>query len=428
MVGGTNHQTIVLGGGLSGLSAAYYGDFPVFESQDFPGGTAASIRKNKFTFDYGIHVLNSKDSVFYDLLRELGVAVAVNVRKGFIYGFGSLASYPIQINTHHLPVGKCLQCVWGYVFRKKNAVPKNYEEWLIKNFGAGFSRNFLIPYAEKFWGGDPKEMTFDWTDVRVPQASLSDVLKGALRNQDTKAGPNAEFRYPSEPGAGFAAIGDALASRVRDIRFSMKATAIDPHEKIVSFDKNKTEVRYENLITTIPLPELVRLISRPPAAVLEATNRLRWNSIAVINLGIDRPRINDGHWIHFPEKEISFFRISFPNNFCKGLSPENKSPIQAEVSYNAQNPPPKEQLLQRVRSDLIKTGIIDKNDKISFEEVHYLPYGYVIYDFNRQESVRIIHDYLKKHQIFPCGRYGEWAYLWCDEAIYSGKKAAEKLQ
>jgi len=39
----------------------------------------------------------------------------------------------------------------------------------------------------------------------------------------------------------------------------------------------------------------------------------------------------------------------------------------------------------------------------------------------------VVHDYLKSHNIIPFGRYGQWSYLWSDEAILSGKRVAEKL-
>ena len=53
-------------------------------------------------------------------------------------------------------------------------------------------------------------------------------------------------------------------------------------------------------------------------------------------------------------------------------------------------------------------------------------YGYMILE-NRKPSIKAVHDYLSKFDIIPCGRYGLWKYLWSDEAILSGKKAAEKL-
>ena len=37
-----------------------------------------------------------------------------------------------------------------------------------------------------------------------------------------------------------------------------------------------------------------------------------------------------------------------------------------------------------------------------------------------------VHGYLDDLGIGYCGRYGEWGYLWSDEAFLSGENAAQK--
>jgi len=32
-----------------------------------------------------------------------------------------------------------------------------------------------------------------------------------------------------------------------------------------------------------------------------------------------------------------------------------------------------------------------------------------------------------KNGIYTCGRFGEWVYLWSDQAFFSGKKTADYL-
>ena len=68
-----------------------------------------------------------------------------------------------------------------------------------------------------------------------------------------------------------------------------------------------------------------------------------------------------------------------------------------------------------------------KGDQIVYQDTYDINYGYVLFDKHRKESIKVIHNFLKSLNIIPCGRYGLWAYLWSDEAILSGKKAAESL-
>jgi len=72
-------------------------------------------------------------------------------------------------------------------------------------------------------------------------------------------------------------------------------------------------------------------------------------------------------------------------------------------------------------------GILRQGDKLLFQDVFYQKYGYVIYDHFREEAVGKIHKYLKSFNIYPCGRYGAWEYLWSDQAILNGKAVAEKV-
>jgi UDP-galactopyranose mutase len=348
-------------------------------------------------------------------------------RKAMIYSFGSCSAYPFQINTSHLPLFQRVRCIVGYLFRNQDLQPDNYYDWCIKSIGKGFARTFLIPYSEKFWHFSTREMTFEWTNDRVPIPKPMDVIKGAFKDQIVKVGTNPTFQYTAEHGAGFTAIPAGIASQTQNIHLGMEATSINLRQKTITFNHGETTLEFEQLISTIPLPELIKMLDDVPDRIKHFTEQLKHNSIAVINLGINRPQLNPNHWIHYPEKDISFFRISFPNNFGHGLSPENTSMIQAEVNYNPQHPPVEADLVEAVHKDLIKTGILLPEDKIIFNDVLFIKYAYVIYDKLRKEAVKNIHDFLHENSIYPCGRYGEWAYLWSDESAMSGKKTAEKF-
>ena len=422
-----SRTTIILGAGLSGLSAAFHSGFPVYEANRRPGGTAGSIYKDGFVFDFGIHVLHSKDPQFLEFIRKLNVKLVSCQRRAWIYSYGTYTRYPFQVNTSHLPLLLRMRCVFGFLKRKRNSPAKNYKNWMIQNFGKEFAKTFLIPYSEKFWGVPPQQMTSEWTDIRVPQPSAAEVLRGAFIDAPTELGPNAQFRYPSEFRTGFAGLPKAIAAKIKNIHYGMKASAIDTENQKVFFNNGEKIVEYDNLIATLPLPDLIELILHVPSEIREAANCLAFNSIAIVNIGVDHPNITDKHWIHFPEKDISFFRISFPNNFCYGLNPEGTSPIQAEVVYDRNNPPKRDELLKNVRNDLIKVGILEQEDKIIFQDVQYQRCAYVIYTYDRKKNVSRIHNYLHSLGIYPCGRYGAWEYLWSDQAVLSGRNTVEKL-
>ena len=425
-------NTLILGGGLAGLSACYHGNGSVYEQNQTLGGHARSHSSNGFIFDEGIHVLHTSNKYVLELMDNINAGLELTERNAWIHSHGSLTRYPFQANTYGLPVNIVKDCLMGFIendFGEKSGV-KNYEDWVYYMFGKGIAEHFMLPYSQKFWGLSPDKLTTDWVNVRHPKPSLEEVINGALHDQDKGFGINATFRYPKEGGFGF--IAKALAKNCLDrINLGKKATFIDPNNKEVTFNED-LRIRYEKLLSTIPLPEILKLLPDVPQEVVNASNNLKTNSIFVVNLGINREKITDKSWIYFLEKEFSFFRISFPFNFLKNshaVVPPGHSSVSAEIAYGNDNDLPceREKIPQRVINDLIKVGIIKNTDEIVYQDTYEINYGYVIFDKHRKESIKVIHKFLKSLNIIPCGRYGLWAYLWSDEAILSGKKAAESL-
>lgn len=419
---------IILGGGLAGLSAAHHSDGIVFEGDTRVGGHAKSASRGGFVFDEGIHVLHTKNNYVLDLLSKVGANLQSQPREAWIHSHGAMTRYPFQANTYGLPIPIVKDCLIGFIendFTDRDAI-KNYADWVHFMFGPGIARHFMIPYSEKFWGVPATSLTTDWVSVRHPRPSLDEVLEGALTDQTKGFGINAEFKYPAR--GGFGAIGEALGGPVRDrTRLGMRVTRVDAERRKIEFN-HADVIDYDTVLSTIPLPDLVGMLVNPPSAVVAAAASLRCNRIMVVNLGIRRPNITTKHWTYFLERDFAFFRISFPFNKSPVMVPPGCSSISAEIAFGPNDPwpPPQEALVERVVADLIRGNVITPDDEIVFSDIIPIKYGYVIFDADRRPAIKTVHEYLEARGIHPCGRYGEWAYLWSDEAILSGKKAAER--
>jgi protoporphyrinogen oxidase len=422
-------KPIILGGGLSGLSACYHGDGVIYEKSSQAGGQASSNEKNGFIFDEGIHVMHTKNEYILSLMEKLNVDMEIRERNAWIMSNGVMTRYPFQANTFGLPNDIIKDCVDGFIENKfvDGDNIKNYEDWIYYMFGKGIAEHFMIPYSQKFWGIDAKNLTTDWVNVRHPKPSNEEVIKGSLEDQTKGFGINATYRYPKNGGYGF--IGKRLVDKCQDsINVNMEATRIDVYKKEIEFNHSHI-VPYETILSSIPLPELVKILPDAPQTVLDAASKLKANSMFVVNIGINRPNITDKNWIYYLEKEFSFVRLSFPFNQSDNVAPDGTSSISAEISYGYDNSLPisKEMMADYVVKELIKASVIDVSDEIVYIDTVDIKYAYVIFDYERKSAIKIIHDYIKKFDIIPFGRYGLWAYLWSDEAILSGKKVAEKL-
>ena len=417
---------IILGAGLAGLSAAYHlEESLIYEQSTHVGGRARSICRDGFTFDQGIHVLHSKNKYVLDLLHLLNADLEEREREAWIYHYETFTRYPFQANTYGLPIDIVKACLLGFI---ANDFPRDqintYHDWLYHQYGQGISDLLMTPYSLKFWGVHPRDMTTEWVSVRHPRPTLDEVITGAITDQEKGFGVNAKFRYPRQ--GGFGAIPNAFADSIgRDhIQLGMRATRIDVNQKVIEFNDGEHTAQYDTLISTIPLPDLVELLTNAPESLRQAASLLRTNSVLVVNLGIDVPNLTEKHWIYFPEDDYIFFRISFPMNKAMNMVPPGKSSILAEISYGNGQMVDRKTIEEQVVSDLCRSGVLRDEKDVIFSDLHDIPYAYIIYDQNRKPAVRTIHDYLKKHDLYPCGRYGQWGYLWSDEAILSGRRAA----
>jgi len=234
------------------------------------------------------------------------------------------------------------------------------------------------------------------------------------------------FRYPKS-GKGYGAITNALRKRASRLHLGHRAVALDTNFRCITFS-NGTKVHYDVLINTIPLPDLVALCPDAPESVRAAAAQLWTNSILVVNLGVGRANLSDRHWVHFPERHIPFFRISYPHNFGPELAPAGCSSVSAEVSFSRHRPLDRGSIVREVIENLIRARALGKDDPIVVQTTHEIKYAYCAYDKQRTAAARVVLQWLRSKNIVSCGRYGLWTYFWSDEAILSGKKAAETVR
>ena len=426
---------VILGAGLAGLSAAYHlgEDYEIFEKQDRVGGLCRSETLDGFTFDYAIHILYSNDADATGLIKDVLLKdnFQSQPRSSWVYSHGVHTFYPFQANTYGLPVNVVEECILGLIRamyeKDEHRQPANFEEWVYATFGEGIAKYFMIPFNLKCWAIDLKKMSSEWIKDRVLQPKLEEVIHGALTAQRKGFGPNAEFWYPKE--GGIEALPRGFLPHLDESRIHLKTeiVAIDGRQKQVQIVGGE-KVPYDHLISTLPLPCLVDLMSEVPNNLAQARGRLENNTIWAVNLCIDRPRISAKHWIYYPEMEYLFHRISFPMNFHPSMAPEGKSSITVEVGASKHKYVNRETLVEDVIRDLKKTDYVEDDSEIIAHNVLELTPAYIIYHIEHRQDVDLIHEYLRSIDIYPCGRFGDWEYLNMDHSIMSGKRVVEELR
>ncbi len=428
-------KIVILGAGLCGLSCAYHlnSDCEIYEKEEkTPQTTGAK------SLLWGIgpdgHLLHFKSNYVKNLvLKLLKQNIKPHKRNSWIYSYSSYSRYPFQANLHGLPPEVIKECLLELVKSSKNLnltgnklnYISNFKEWIIAKFGEGIGKCFMTPYNCKFWTIPPEKLTCEWIDGFIPVPSLEQILTGTIEDSGELLGYNATFWYPEKGGIEEVAL--VLSKETKGkIHLSREAVRIDLRKKELKFKTGDKE-KFNTIISTIPLPDLIKIIKPLPGEIRNKTKKLKFTSIFLLNLAINIDNISDKHWIYFPEDKFIFFRVGFPRNFSNFNTPRGYSSIYVEVAYSKYKPIDKSSIKKRIISDLIRAKIIPGQSVIEFEHPMDIKYGYVIYDKHYNETRRSILKFLEKNSIYSIGRFGGWRYMSMEDVILDGKKTAEKI-
>lgn len=421
---------LVAGAGLAGLSTARHlaGRCLVVEREKVPGGLAVTEWEKGYGFDRTGHLLHLRDpGIRRWVTRLLGGDAIWLDRESRIWSHGVYTRYPFQANTFGLPPAVAHECVMGYI-EARDAGPsgrvRSFEDFIHAHFGSGFARHFMIPYNRKIWGVHPREMTASWCDRFVPIPRLGDVIAGAVGLNDAPMGYNASFLYPA---MGIGVLSERIAQQVQrrtPVHYGTALVRLDARSHVAVLSDGR-RVRYDHLVSTLPLDRLVRIIEGVPASVAAAGARLRVRTLSYLDVALKRPAATPYHWTYVPDPAVPFYRVGAYSNFSADLVPRGCGSLYVELT--ARNPGPVKRVVDRVVPWLVRMGIIRTGKDVRFARLRRIPHAYVIYDHDWEVARARVMEYLHRCAIHSIGRYGDWNYSAMEDALIAGRDAARRI-
>lgn len=426
---------VVLGTGMAGFGAVHRlhvdGLAPVmYDKNAYYGGHTASFRSETgFLFDVGPHISFTKDpriqELFAESVDQRYETVQINLNN---YWRGHWPLHPVQLHLYGLPSDTVVKVLTDFI--EEHQAPErpvaNYEDWLLASFGRTFAELFPMTYTRKYHTTTASNMSTDWLGPRVYRPNLEEVLRGAVSSSAPHVHYITHFRYPTDGGfmsylKKFLPLGQ--------VRLDHELVAIDPRKRQLTF-ANGVIAGYDGLVSSVALPDLIRMIDGAPRDVVEASQRLACTTCVLVNIGVDRADLSSAHMTYFYDEDICFTRLGFPHMLSATNVPEGCGNIQAEVYFSRKYKPftgAPEAWIEPVIADLRRCGLLRENDKVLSRGAMLLPYANIIFDLDRKAALATVHGYLDELGIGYCGRYGDWGYMWTDESFISGERAAERV-
>ena len=423
----------ILGTGMSAFGAAHRlraekRPAVLYDKNPYFGGHTISRRSPEgFVFDIGPHVSFTRDERIQGLFAEaVDGHFETHTYKFSNYWQGHWVGHPAQTNLYGLPPETIVQVIADFVAQGgRQTEIRNYADWLRVAYGCTFAEQFPGRYTLKYHTTPAENLTTDWMGPRMYRPTLEEMVRGALSPSTPNVHYIQTFRYPEK--GGFVSYLEKWAAVARP-RLGHEVVSIEPRERRLRFSHGGT-ASYEALISSIPLPEVVKLVAGTPPAVLAAAERLACSSCVLVNLGLPRDDVASVHISYFYDLDVIFPRVSYPHLMSAGNSPAGCGGIQCEIYFSKKYRPftgaPQDYIEPTIR-DLVRCGVLREGERILFKDAVYVPYANIIFDHDRSAALATVRGFLTEAGIETCGRYGEWGYFWTDDSFKSGEAAAER--
>ncbi len=425
-----NEQHIgILGGGLAGVSFAYFSGLPVtiIEKEDRLGGLCRTFDHDGIYYDIGPHIFFSKNEEILDFITRL---VPMNRRKrsNKIFYKGRFVKYPFENELSALPEEDRDYCLDSFIENPYSDYDAhNMLMFFYKTFGEGITRTYLEPYNRKIWKYEPSFMDTQMVD-RIPKPPVEDVIKSAKGISTEGYLHQLNFSYPEKHGTESmvkALVGlcgprlvNVLSSPVEKVTVKKQGFVVRASGKSYEFD---------TLVSSIPPQELLpRMEPSPPEDVMKACSMLRYNSIHITLVNTSDDLLGDNFAVMVPQPDISFHRLSKIDFLGSSYHRENSANLMVEITYRKGDrfDCPNDTIDAMVVEDLEKTGF-SKASRVNSVKTLSFPYAYVIYDLNHRKNADKVLSWLASVGITSIGRFGLFEYYNMDKVVESTKSIVE---
>lgn len=307
-------RVAVIGGGLTGLSTAYYlgrakpdWQIDVFEEEQRFGGKIKTKRVDGYVVEVGPDSYLARKQAMTDLINELGLGdtlVTNATGQAFIYDRGSMFPIPggsiVGIPTEFVPFAKSTLLSWSGKIRAmqdifKSPYPTDGDvsigDFFKYHLGNEMMDKLIEPLLSGIYGGDIYELSLDATfpEFHSLERKHGNMVKGMLAARKQRAATNVK------PSGQFRQLTGGLESIIDELVAQMPANVtLHKSTPVTSIEKVKdgyvlggtVKTPYEEVVITTP-PQSYKKWFADDANFGELMN-MDLSTCAIAVMGFDR--------------------------------------------------------------------------------------------------------------------------------------------
>jgi len=457
---GQSVETLVIGAGPAGLTAAYTlakaGRSVCVIERDpaYVGGISRTASYNGFLFDIGGHRFFSKSKEVVDLWDEiLPDDFIERPRLSRIYYGGKFYAYPLRAfeALGNMGIWRSALCMASYGWAKLTPVrnPKTFHQWVRNQFGERLFGIFFKTYTEKVWGMSCDDISADWAAQRIKGLDLAAAIIDALKRsfglgRPKDGGPVVKtliesFRYPRK-GPGM--MWEACAAKIKtlggaiDMGLSVEGLSWDAaagvwNVTVRAGDGSASVRQARNVISSAPMRELAHAITPAPDSLASADALKYRDFLTVVLIGKSAKELPD-NWVYIHDPTVQVGRVQNFRSWSPEMIPDADSTclgleyfcFEGDGLWTSDDA----ELAALAKKEINQIGLMRAQDVVDACVVRQ-PKAYPVYDETYRENVDAVRGELARSYptLHLAGRNGMHKYNNQDHAMMTGLLTAMNI-
>ena len=422
----------------------------VLERDNAVGGMGKTIKLGDYFVDYGPHTFHIRETEESRKIHEaiqpfFGENPLILTRGTRVLLRGKEYIYPLEILQVLTGVSPLLsfRIIFDYLLAsaKSSIAPAkkehSFEEWGVRNLGRTLYDLCFGIYSERVWGLPTSQISSKQAQ-RVAKLNLKNIV---LRTLGIKADPATYFTKYMYPRQGISVLFESMATAVKKngqtiklcspvVRLEREGNRIA--RVVYRRDQHEETIECDGVLSTLPLPALVDLIQPSlPALVADHARKLRYRSLKLIYIALNRKQLTDYHWVYLLDEHYRVNRMSEQKNVSADMVPNDRTVLCIELSlwrdeplWNASD----DEIYRVALNDLLKMGYGVREDEVVDYYVTDIPTAYPVYELNFEDHlIPTLEGVHAVPNLLTLGRHGLFLNNSMDDNVLLGMKVADQI-
>lgn len=435
-----NKVTLIVGGGVTGLTAAYLlarggRKVIVAEKENDIGGLCKSMELDGIRFDLGPHVFlytpyPECDRFILDVLKD--EELITGKFQFAVHAKGRYWRFPNQLQVPFYPWKYKKEILAGLLNRTQGHGPADsLMHWISGKSGISFYKDLfedlflkkaLLPGNEvhKDWYLRVDRNIFNQKEPmnRPPLPELAKMLLSKMKSS--------KFYYPEKGFERFVqCLWEEFTRLGGDTILGCGPLDFEREEgRIKSVKVKGRHYDVDSVVWTGSVNELNRVLGQDEAPQLEYVTIYSVYLTYDTDKGMDRPFVYTYH----PDPDLIFNRIYYPGNIFRNRTPSGREGINLEFNMSKEdNAFSDREIIDRCIQDIEKLGLyqagqLRQHRLVKLDQI--MPIYSLDYEEKMDAAFSGIHQI---HNLFSIGRQGGYYFCLSPNAVYQGLKMADHL-